>query len=680
MKSSLFLFILLFGFISAFAQKELENNFLIELIETNVEASEENGDFNTLLEHYEDLYLHPISINRANQEMLVASGLFDLQEAQELIEYREAYGSFVDVEEIRTLENISQKEANFILNFITIQTTYSPKDLYQNGDHLLLSRYTRITEPQKGYTTNNFEGNPDKYYLRYRYSLSGSSSAGVTLEKDAGELYSFAENKKSAGFDYLSYHVFVKPLYGKYTIALGDYSLQFGQGLHLWSGYAMGKSAYPMNVAKYSAEIRPYTSVNETQYLRGGAVKYGNKLSVTLFASHKSIDGNLSDSGTFSSIQITGFHRTKNELENKNSVKETILGYRVAYRAERFKVGVVMTQNSFSLPLVKDKQRYNQFHFSGDQFYNSSIDYNYFTNKTAFFGETALHSNRDVALINGLKHSFSPHTEFIIAHRYYGKSYYALYPAPFAEGSKPSNEQGVYFGTALNFNGKWSAQLYTDYYNFPWLRFGVDAPTKGNDYLAQLNYNATATTTMYVRAKFESKEENVSTTISEETNRTTALITPKETFRIRYHINTRLSKKLTLRNRVDYVKTRQNATLNATTPYTENGFLVFQDIALKTLRYRLTLTARYALFDTQSFNSSVYAYESDVRYSFSVPAYYYVGTRYYIMAKYSLTKSIDLWVRYAKFTYLDRNTNGSGDNEIAGNTKSEIKFQLSIQL
>lgn len=680
MKRNTLLFIFIILSLSAFSQKVLENNFLIELIETNVEASEENSDYNTLLEHYQDMYLHPIDINKANHEVLVSSGLFDLQEAQELIAYREVYGDFVDPQEIRTLETITPHEADFIRHFITISSSHSSKELYQNGNHMLLSRYTRILETQKGYVDGSFEGNPDKHYLRYRYSLSGSSSAGFTLEKDAGELYDFSKNKKSVGFDYLSYHVFVKPRYGKYALTLGDYSLQFGQGLHLWSGYALGKSAYPMNVEKYSAEIRPYTSVNESRYLRGAAVKYGDKLNITLFASHKSVDASLSDSGTFSSIQITGLHRTQNEIEDKNAVKETLLGYRIAYRAERFKAGFVMTQNSFSIPQIKDNQPYNRFHFKGDQFYNTSIDYNYFTNTTAFFGETALHSNRDIAMINGLKHRFSPYTTFIIAHRYYGKSYYALYPNPFAEGSKPANEQGVYFGTAIHFNGQWSAQLYADYYDFPWLRFGVDAPSKGRDYLAQLNYTASETSTMYVRVKLENKEENVSTTISEATNRATALITPKETFRLRYHLNTTLNKRFSSRSRVEYVKTTQRNTLNTSSPHREDGFLVFQDVAIKTLRYRLTLTARYALFDTESFNSSIYAYESDVRYSFSVPAYFYVGTRYYLMAKYKLTKAIDLWIRYARFNYLDRATNGSGDNEISGNSKSEVKFQLSVQL
>lgn len=679
MKSKLLLIILIQLSLTAFPQKELENNFLIELLETNIEANEDNADFNTLLEHYQDLYKHPININKANQDLLVSSGLFTLQQAQDLVNYRIQYGQFIDKEEIRTLSTINPKEANFIVHFISISTTESAKDLYKNGDHLLLSRYTRIIENQKGYENGNFKGSPDKTYFRYRYSISGSSSVGFTLEKDAGEQFSLIENKKTAGFDYLSYHVYIKPRYGKYTVALGDYSLQFGQGLHIWNGYALGKSAYPMNVPKYSAEIRPYTSVNENRYLRGGAVKYGEKISLTLFASQKSIDANLSDSGTFSSIQISGLHRTENELADKNSVKETLIGTRLSYRGERFKFGLVNTQNMLSLPLVKDNQAYNQFHYTGDQYYTTSFDYNYFTNKVEFFGETSVQWQSDIATINGLKFNYSPQTKFIFSHRYYGKSYFSLYPNAFSEGTNPNNEQAIYFGTELNFNSHWSALAYTDFYNFPWLKSGIDAPSKGRDYLAQLNYISSQSSSMYFRIKFESKEENVSTSAIE-VARPTAYISPKETLRLRYHLNTTLNKRFSLRNRVEYVRVWQSTGINNSIPITEDGFLIFQDIALKTFHYKLTITARYALFDTKSFNTGIYAYESDVRYSFSVPAYYYVGTRYYIMLNYKLSKNTDLWIRYARFNYLDRETNGSGDNEIASNHKSEIKIQLSIQL
>ena len=50
---------------------------------------------------------------------------------------------------------------------------------------------------------------------------------------------------------------------------------------------------------------------------------------------------------------------------------------------------------------------------------------------------------------------------------------------------------------------------YTDNYEFPWLRFGVDAPTKGNDYLLQADYKISRVIKMYVRFKSETKEEEL---------------------------------------------------------------------------------------------------------------------------------------------------------------------------
>ena len=47
-----------------------------------------------------------------------------------------------------------------------------------------------------------------------------------------------------------------------------------------------------------------------------------------------------------------------------------------------------------------------------------------------------------------------------------------------------------------------------------------------------------------------------------------------------------------------------------------------------------------------------YAYENDVLYAFSIPAYYNRGTRTYLSAKYRVMRGIDVWLRYG-LTYYD---------------------------
>ena len=71
-----------------------------------------------------------------------------------------------------------------------------------------------------------------------------------------------------------------------------------------------------------------------------------------------------------------------------------------------------------------------------------------------------------------------------------------------------------------------------------------------------------------------------------------------------------------------------------------------------------------------------YAYENDVQYSFSIPAYYYQGSRVYATVCYKVLKNLDAWIRVARTIYDNRYTVGSGLDEIASNHKTELKLQL----
>ncbi|MFO7843182.1 MAG: helix-hairpin-helix domain-containing protein, partial [Bacteroidales bacterium] len=112
----------------------------------------------------------------------------------------------------------------------------------------------------------------------------------------------------------------------------------------------------------------------------------------------------------------------------------------------------------------------------------------------------------------------------------------------------------------------------------------------------------------------------------------------------------------------------------------EYGYMVYQDIFYDLLKIPLSLNTRFAVFDTESYNTRIYAYESDILYAFSIPAYYSKGTRFYFNLKYTLAEFIDLWIRYSQTYYADKDVISSGLNQISGNTKSEIKAQLRFKL
>src|SRR5699024_6100947 len=105
-------------------------------------------------------------------------------------------------------------------------------------------------------------------------------------------------------------------------LVIGDYSLQTGQGLTMWSGLSFGKGSLVQNVARQGQGARAYTSTNESQFLRGAVATFGfGRLDVSPFVSYKQSDASLSDDSTrFSNLQESGYHRTATEIKNRNSL------------------------------------------------------------------------------------------------------------------------------------------------------------------------------------------------------------------------------------------------------------------------------------------------------------------------------------------------------------------------
>jgi len=113
---------------------------------------------------------------------------------------------------------------------------------------------------------------------------------------------------------------------------------------------------------------------------------------------------------------------------------------------------------------------------------------------------------------------------------------------------------------------------------------------------------------------------------------------------------------------------------------TKKGYLIYQDIVYNKIGSPLSVTLRYALFETDDYDSRIYAYENDVVGAYSIPAHYYKGSRFYIMLNYNLTRRIELWFRYSQTFYENQNTISEGAlTEISSNTRSEIKAQVRFK-
>lgn len=655
-----------------------------QLLEILSEQSDAAFDFDTYLENLSDLKQNPLDINHATTDDFIASGIFNADQTSNIINYRERMNGFSTLYELQNVEGFDYEFLKLILPYIqalSYEKSYPKtpfKKIFFSGKYQTFLRYTQIIERQEGYTITDtsrqrYLGSPQRFYLRFRYNYSNKFSYGITAEKDPGEQF-FKGNQKQ-GFDYYSAHIFIRDVGIFKSIALGDYNVRLGQGLAMWTGFGFRKTPIVNNIQKFSQPLSAYTSVNEANYLRGFASTIGiKKLDITTFISYRNLDANIvepdsanNDFEAVSSIQETGLHRTPNEFADKNAIKLFTTGGSIKYRFKNTSVAFNAVHNRLNATLQTDNELYRLYAFSGNSVSNFSIDYNYVFNNISLFGEAAMNTQKGFALLNGALINTGSIIDIALLHRYYDKRYFAQQSLAFGEASTATNEQGFYAGFNIRLFKGVNINTYADFFRFPWLRYLVDAPSSGFDYFGQLNIKPAKSVEMYFRYRYEIKQAN-----SSDNETKIDFLTNVIRQNIRYHVSYTINDKISLQNRFEYVW------FNDGINKVEKGFMIYQDVKLTPFKFPLTIYARYTLFDTESYNTRLYAYENDILFSFSIPPLFETGFRYYIMLNYAINKNVSLWLRFAQTQLNDAKTIGSGLDEIQGNSRSEIKTQVRI--
>jgi hypothetical protein len=253
-------------------------------------------------------------------------------------------------------------------------------------------------------------------------------------------------------------------------------------------------------------------------------------------------------------------------------------------------------------------------------------------------------------------------------YRKFDTGYYTFYNSGVSEGTNLSNEEGFYYGMTISPNRKWQIQGYVDLFQFPWLRFQVDAPSKGQEYLGQITWSPSKVSQVYLRYRHINKQANSSLLESIST------LENQQQENIRLHAQIQLNEAFQIRSRVELVQ------WNSPSESIQNGTLIQQDLIYKTIQTPLDITLRYAVFQTDSWNSRVYSYESNPLYVYGNQVYYDKGSRYYILLHYNLNRTWDFWVKFGDLIYTDKTTIGSGSQLIKGNQKREITFQMRMQI
>ncbi len=698
-KSALLLLFILVSF-SLFSQRlkksdrEAEANDIIEKrVEYLVENTEESdADYTTIFDQLYYFYNHPLNLNRASLNDLEDLWLLTDFQINNLLQHIEQDGKLITLEELQTIDGFDLETIKLILPFVKVGTDVDTpqltfNELLNKGENQWFVRYQRVLEQKKGFSpitdsalaaspNSRYKGDANKIYTRYRYKYGMHLSIGITAEKDDGE--QFFKGAQKDGFDFYSAHFFLKNQGKIKQLAIGDYQAQFGQGLTYWSGLAFGKSADIMLVKRSAIGLKPYTSVDENLFLRGGglALQFG-KMQATAFYSYNKIDGNISlvdstfqsqDILTVTSIQLTGLHRTNSEIEDKDAITQQIMGGHVEYKTSKMNVGLTGIHSQIDANYNPRLYPYSQFRNVDSQQSKIGADYNVLVKNFNFFGEFSQSINAGYAYVSGALITLDPKLSLATFYRNYQRDFQPIASVGIGENSTNEDEKGFYIGIVANPVKKVTFSAYYDQFTFPWLKFGVSAPSKGHQYLAQLTYKPSKKMEIYLRVRERLRDEDTKVALEG----IDYLVAEKQT-NYRFNYTYKLSDAIRLKGRVELVNYHLQET-----PF-ETGFLIYQDIIYKPMNSPLSFSFRYGIFDTDSYSSRIYAYENDVLYTFSIPAYYDRGTRTYFTLRYKLKRGIDIWLRYALTYYDNINVISSSLEEISGNHKSEIKAQVRFK-
>ena len=693
---------------------EALNELLIEQVERLAEDSDEDVDFEDLLDNYIFFSENPININSDEVMQLVELHLLSVFQFQALQQYRRSFGDFLFLDELEMVDGFDEQTLAIIRPVVCLMKDNSKdkvsfKKMARYGKHQIVGRYEQILERQQGYEpiddssllakpNSRYLGSPQKYQLRYTYNYRNKIRAGFVLEKDPGEMF-FTDKVSDTirpllgknyrrGFDFFGFHLYAKDLGIVKAAALGDYQLAFGQGLTLWSGLSFGKASAGSSVMKQGRGVTPKASASEFAYMRGAAVTLGGgPFRGTVFYSNRLIDANVSvadsleEAELVSSLQETGYHRTIGELQNRHAIRQQVVGGHLGFAVAHFEVGYTLHHTWLNVPLQLRPSHYNQFYFQGQKLTDQGIDFKYVKGKFAVFGEASMSMNFDSTALQqaqgplafaglvGLTVKPAGYLNFTLLYRDYGKNYQNLLGNAFGEGSRNQGQRGVYLGIEVAPAPYWNILAYADQFQFAWLTSQVNAPSNGHDYYLRVSHSFNRRTNAYLQ--FRSKTKMKNSTDGQVFSHYPILYTKNS---VRFNINYQLGWDIHCSNKAEYAHYRNDDGTN------ENGFFICQDIAYKPENKPFSLTFRYAIFDAKDYNTRIYAYENDVLYSFSVPSFYGKGMRVYLLGKWKPFKSLTLYARIGSTIYSDRDEIGSGLTLIQGNHKTDLKVEAVWKL
>lgn len=655
-----------------------QNNFEEENLLESLESEDENS---VSMDFLENLRKDPYDLNTVNQTELANIPFINSVLAKNVIEYRNQIKVFESKRALLKVEGFNSELYDKIKNYVTVRQFSKNKiknNLYtglnsqkpvSNSDNILnfktlfKSRMFFDLQMKEGFANGKYEGTIPKIYNQINSALFKNNfgiELNLTTEKDAGEknLTDFV-----SGFIQFNSNKILN------SFVVGDYSLNFAQGLAMWSSASFSKGIDAVTPLKKRGKIIDgYSSVNEVQFFRGAAANlvYDN-FNLNLFYSDNYYDATIDpDAEGVSGFYYDGYHRTSSEINRNNSAKEKLFGGRLTYGMSNLSLGATYWKSKFSKPVVADSGK-KFFNFEGDKASIIGADYNFIYKNLNLYGEFASSQSKSIAGLNSLQITFPKFAELLFSYRNYPYDFAPVHSNGFGERSgNTQNEKGFYAGISIKPFKGFYLNSYFDQYEFPYRTYNDPVSITGNDFLTSVEWRAGNGLIFNLKYKNENKEDTRSS--FDEFGRDVKRIDNRNQMNVRFGFIYQMTKNFRFRSRFEYVYIDYK---NFNADY--KGTLFYSDIRFIPIN-RLTFDFRYIVFDTENYESRIYEFENDIAGVMSNVPLYGKGRRVYLVMNYKPFPFIAISAKYAE-TYIDGiKTIGSGNDLI----NSDINNRLSV--
>jgi hypothetical protein len=658
--SSCIIIFLLLNLISlssvTFGQDEIEETLLESLDQKS--ASE-------LLEQLESFQESPIDLNSADLKTLESFPLFSPVLARSIYQERTNHGRFDSWDDFHKRLKISsvllkRLKSYFIINPVPRKKT----DYFQ-----FRSRFEKQIETSDAYQSGTYSGSPWKIYQRLLIFPKSHVYGGLLIEKDPGERQitdhhvGYVETDLIPGVDHCIF---------------GNYRLELGQGLVLWGPYGLSRGSDPIApVKKRNSRIKGYTSSDENSFLTGLALtKEMHQFRIIGFISRTCLDATPSSDSTVSSLSTSGFHRTESERLKKDMLQETLYGGYMAYQWEWGEIGLTGWSGQYSKSIWKEDSEKNYFNFQGDKNSIIGLNYNLFLKNWNISGETARSQSGGWAWI--INHIIDLRKCILaLSYRRYDPDFQNPHSHGFGSGDT-QNEEGIYIGFSTRIDAKTKCNFYFDIHRDLWRTYLIPVPVSGNDCLVQIERRFSTAISVLVRNRFRKSQVTAEGTTAY--GRTIDTIQDKWQDQHRIELRYRPSPSLRFKTRFEAIHLLypKNQGEIDCSEHIEKGFILFHDINIKT-KFRFQVTARWTTFDTDSYDSRIYAYENDLPGVLAIKPLYDQGIRWFLLLRWQPIRSCTISLKYST-TYHDGVTEwGTGSDRVEGDTIRHLGIQADFR-